>query len=210
MDYLQSLKWRYATKIFDPDKIIQEDILDRILEAGGLTATSLGLQAIKILKIEDKSIRKALLPHCYNQSQVVDASDLLVLCVDNHIDDQKVDEYMKLVASTREQNIDELNGFKNMVSNFVKNFSNEKPLQEWLTRQSYITLGTLLTACAMEKVDSCPMEGFKPREVSEELNLEEQGLYPVLILPIGYRSESDRHQHMKKVRKTKEDFIRII
>lgn len=207
MEYLESLKWRYATKKFDPDKIVDQEIIDRILEAAGLTATSLGLQAIKILKIEDPAVREALLPHCYFQKQVVDASDLLVICVDTHIDSNRIESFMDLVAKTRNQNITELDGFKKMISNYVEGFDSHEPMQEWLARQSYITLGTLLTACALEKVDSCPMEGFKPKEVSEVLNLAEKELFPVLILPIGYRSEEDKNQHLRKVRKPLDEFV---
>lgn len=210
MDYLESLKWRYATKKFDPDKIIDPDTVDRILEAAGLTATSLGLQAIKILKIEDPTIREALLPHCYYQKQVVDASDLLVICVDTHMDPHRIDSFTQLVAKTRNQNVSELEGFKKMITNFVDGFKSHEPMQEWLIRQAYITMGTLLTACALEKVDSCPMEGFKPKEIAKVLQLEEKELLPVLLLPIGYRSEEDHHQHLPKVRKPIDEFVQNI
>lgn len=210
MHYLESLKWRYATKKFDPNQIIDREVLDRILEAAGLTATSLGLQAIQILKVEDKSLRAALLPHCHNQRQIVEASDLLILCVDAHIDDLKIDTYIKLVAKTRNQQESDLEGFKKMISGYIKAFPGNKPMQEWLARQSYITLGTLLTACAIERVDSCPMEGFKPQGVSEVLNLDDNGLFPVLLLPIGYRSNEDKNQHLRKVRKPLTEFVTTI
>ncbi|MCB9188705.1 MAG: NAD(P)H-dependent oxidoreductase [Flavobacteriales bacterium] len=207
MEYIEALKWRYATKKFDPNKSVPNDTLKRILEAGSLTATSLGLQAIKIIRVESPEIRKALLPHCYNQHQIVDASDLLIICAHISVGEEHINEYIERIAKTRNQNISDLNGFKNMISNFVDGFDSLEPMQEWLARQTYITLGTLLTACALEQIDSCPMEGFKPKEISEVLDLESLGLYPTLLLPIGYRSEEDKNQHLIKVRKPITDFV---
>lgn len=127
MNYLESLKWRYATKKFDAQKRIEPEVLDRIIEAGGLTATSLGLQAIKILRLEDENLREAILPHCFNQRQVVDASDLLILCVDTDIDQNKIDAYINLVAKTRNQHIDDLQGFKKMISGYLSSLRAGNP-----------------------------------------------------------------------------------
>lgn len=210
MDYLKALKWRYATKKFDLDKKVSPDVLSRILEAGSLTATSLGLQAIKILQVDSPEIREKLLPHCYNQRQIVDASHLLIICSYLTVENEHIDDYMKRIANLRNQEVADLAGFKTMISNFVEGFDSTPPMQEWLTKQCYITLGTLLTACAMEQVDSCPMEGFKPANVSKVLDLEQKGLYPSLILPIGYRSIEDKNQHLIKVRKSLSEFISIV
>lgn len=210
MDYLSSLKWRYATKKFDSSKKVDRNTLDRILEAGNLTATSLGLQAVRVIRVDKKELRDAMLPHCFNQRQVLDASDVLVLCVDKEISSSTIDKYVELISKTRGQQLSEIDGFKNMVSGYVNSFNDQSSMQEWLSKQSYITLGTLLTACALEKVDSCPMEGFKPVEVSKVLNLDEMGLIPTLILPIGYRSVEDGNQHLTKVRKSMDDFVTTI
>ncbi|RZL98974.1 MAG: NAD(P)H-dependent oxidoreductase, partial [Pedobacter sp.] len=40
----ERLRWRYATKKFDPGKIVPEDKLDRIIDAIRLAPTSSGLQ----------------------------------------------------------------------------------------------------------------------------------------------------------------------
>lgn len=68
-------------------------------------------------------------------------------------------------------------------------------------------MGTMLTTCALERVDACPMEGFNPAKYDEVLNLEASGLKSVLVLPIGYRSTECQNQHLKKVRKSTEEFL---
>ncbi|WP_294906838.1 nitroreductase family protein [Tatumella sp. UBA2305] len=55
---IEALKWRYATKKYDPDRSVEDDKLDRILEAIRLTATSSGLQPFELLVITNPELRK--------------------------------------------------------------------------------------------------------------------------------------------------------
>ena len=65
----------------------------------------------------------------------------------------------------------------------------------------------MMTACAIEKIDSCPMEGFVPLQVAEILELQKLNLFPVLMLPIGHRHDDDLNQHLVKVRKPMTDYV---
>ena len=80
MTLIDSLNRRYATKKFDPTQILSDTEISTLLESFRLSPSSFGLQPRKCLVITDKEIRKSLLPHSWNQEQVVDASHLLVLC----------------------------------------------------------------------------------------------------------------------------------
>lgn len=52
------------------------------------------------------------------------------------------------------------------------------------------------------------MEGFEPEQVDKILNLAELGLKSVLLLPLGYRqTDGDWLVNLKKVRRSKEDFV---
>ena len=70
-----------------------------------------------------------------------------------------------------------------------------------MDKQAYIALGNLLTVCALEQIDSCPMEGFDPAAYDKVLGLEAKGLTSVLVLPVGYRAEDDFMAELKKVRR---------
>jgi len=63
-------------------------------------------------------------------------------------------------------------------------------------------MGNILTVCAIEKIDACPMEGFIPEKYDEILNLNDLGLSSVLVLPIGYRAQDDMFSGFKKVRRS--------
>ena len=80
-------------------------------------------------------------------------------------------------------------------------------IRAWMDKQAYIALGNLLTVCALEQIDSCPMEGFLPAEYDRVLGLEDKGLNAVLVLPVGYRADDDFMAGLKKVRRGTSEVI---
>ncbi len=58
-----------------------------------------------------------------------------------------------------------------------------------------------MTACAVEGIDCCPMEGFIPKKIDKLLELKKYNLKSVLLLPVGYRAKDDMFSELKKVRK---------
>lgn len=197
---LEALKWRYATKKFDAKRILAQDKIEILKNAFNLTATSFGLQPVRLLIINNKEIQQKLLPVSMDQRQVVDASHLLVFCVEKSIDSNYVDTYFNTVKAIRNTEDEVLAPFKEYL---LDHFSTVSPEDKnlWATKQAYITMGNLLTVCALEKIDACPMEGFLPDGYNEVLNLDEKGLRAVLVMPVGYRAQDDMFADLKKVRK---------
>jgi len=201
MDIIESLKWRYATKKFDTDKYVSGDKLVILKEAFTLTATSYGLQPIKLVVVSNKELQKELVPHSYNQEQVSQASHLLIICIENTIDEAYIRAHFENEKSIRGTSDEILDGFRSfLINDFSAKKENE--IKTWATKQAYIALGNLLTVCAVERIDSCPMEGFLPEKYNELLNLNNKGLSAVLALPIGYRADEDLFSDFKKVRKS--------
>ncbi|WP_299214062.1 NAD(P)H-dependent oxidoreductase [uncultured Aquimarina sp.] len=200
MQLSKNLEWRYATKKFDPRKKISESDLEKIKQAISLSASSYGLQAYKVLIIEDPEIRKQLQPKSWGQSQIVDASQLIVFCNYIKVDEEVIDDYLKLKATIQDLNFDDLKGYGDFMKSKISEFSDEAA-KSWTAKQTYIGLGNLLAACAELKIDACPMEGFEPKAYNDILGLSEKGLSAAVIATIGYRSEEDLTQHNKKVRK---------
>ena len=86
----------------------------------------------------------------------------------------------------------------------------DKDIALWATKQAYIALGNLLTVCAFEKIDSCPMEGFIPAKLDTLLNLEQKNITSVLLLPVGYREKEDQNAKSAKIRRPISDIIEHI
>jgi len=206
MNIIDSLKWRYAVKKFDSNKSVPQQKIETLKEAFNLTATSYGLQPLKLLVINKKEIQKKLVEHSWNQPQVLDASHLLVICIPKEYTTKEVENYFKLVQKLRQTPDSILTPFKEFLTAEIEKKTQEE-LFIWNKNQAYLALGNLLTVCASEQIDSCPMEGFVPEKYDEVLNLGEQNLTSTLVLPIGFRAADDYMKDLKKVRKNIEDIV---
>jgi nitroreductase len=200
---IDDLKWRYAVKKFDPTKKVSDEDLATIKESLRLTATSFGLQSMKFLIIQDPAIREQLKPASWGQTQITDASHLIVMCSYIDVNNDHVDEYMQDVATTRELPLEATTQFGDYIKGALTNFSAEEK-GIWSSKQTYIALGQALHTCANLRIDSTPMEGFDPAAYDEILGLSAKNLKATLLLPIGYRHEEDQNQHYAKVRKSNE------
>lgn len=209
MSLIGDLKWRYATKKYDASKIVSVENIAYIKEAIQLSASSYGLQAYKVLIIEDKAIREKLKPVSWGQTAITDASNLLVFCNYTEIKDETIENFIQLKADITEKNSADFKGY----GYFMKAKLNEKSSNEinnWTSKQTYIALSNALNACAELKIDSTPIEGFEPEAYNEILGLAEKGLNASVVLAIGYRSEEDVNQFDIKVRKPLDELFEVI
>lgn len=206
MNIIESLEWRYAVKKFDANKTLTQDKIETLKKAFNLTATSYGLQPLKLLVIKNKEVQKELVSHSWNQAQVLDASHVLVICIPTNFTSKEVAAYFKLVKNIRETPDAVINPFKEFLTAEIEKKSKEE-LLAWNKNQAYLALGNLLTVCAVENIDACPMEGFMPEKYDEVLKLNEQNLTATLVLPVGYRAKDDYMAALKKVRKNVEDIV---
>lgn len=208
-DLLQALQWRYATKAFDTDKSISKEAINRLVEAFNLTATSYGLQPVKLFVVEDKAMKEQLTDASWGQNQVRTASHILVFCIKKEITPEYIHAYFDMEIEVRQTDPHILEPYrKSVIQTFSKN--DTKDTKQWATNQAYLTLGNLLTFCAHEGIDTCPMEGFNKVKVDEVLDLEKHHLESVLLLPIGYRSKEDFFSSLEKVRKPIEQSVEFL
>lgn len=200
MNIIDSLKWRYATKKFDDTKYISDAKIEVLKQAFNLTATSYGLQPVKLVVIKNKTLQQELVQHSMNQQQVAQASHILVFCTVDTIDEAYVKSYFKRIKDIRNTPDEILNPFKEFL---IEDFNAKAvdDIQLWATKQAYLAMGNLLTICAVEEIDACPMEGFEPKVYDEILDLKAKGLSSVLVMPVGYRADDDLFSTLKKVRK---------
>ena len=181
MKSIEKLEWRYATKKFDSKKKLSNTQVDILKYAFNLTATSYGLQPLKMLVISNKDTLNTLKPLAYNQPQITDCSHLLVICIKTDIDADYVDSRFDLEKEIRGTSEEIIADFRAFLKKTISGHSPEE-IEKSTINQAYIALGNLMTVCAYEQIDSCPMEGFIPQKFDEELNLNEQNLKSILLL----------------------------
>jgi nitroreductase len=207
---LQQLNWRYATKKFDPTQQIPDDVWHALEQSLVLSPSSFGLQPWKFFVVQDPDIRKQLLEHSWNQTQVIDASHLVVFAIKKDVDAAYVDRYMERTAEVRQTSLESLEGFANVIKGFMAQPPYPLDLNAWSTRQAYIAMGFYMTSAALLGIDTCPMEGINPAKYDEVLGLAEQGYATVAACPAGYRAEGDRHAALAKVRFKTEDVVQYV
>ena len=210
MSLIDTLNWRYACKNMDTEKPVEEEKVDRILEAIRLTATSSGLQQYELLVITNKEIQAKLQAIAWNQSQVTAASHVIVFAAWDNYTEERINMMFDLTNEIRGFKNDGWEAYRQMLLSTYPARDAEANYQH-AARQAYVALGTALIAAAMEGVDATPMEGFDPAAADEILGLRELGLRSVVLLPLGYRKEEgDWLVNLKKVRRPMEDFVTLI
>lgn len=201
------LKWRYATKKYDPSKTVPAEKVERILEAVRLTATSSGLQPFELFVITNAEIREKIKAVSWNQAQVTDCSHLLVFAAWDDITPERVNMMFDLTNQVRGTINEGWENYRKQLLGIVAQRGKEANYQA-AARQAYIGLGSALIAAANEEVDATPMEGFDPAAVDEILGLGAKHLRSVVILPLGHRAaEGDWLVNLEKVRRPRDQFV---
>ncbi|HUA64359.1 MAG TPA: NAD(P)H-dependent oxidoreductase [Alphaproteobacteria bacterium] len=207
---LDSLEWRYATKVFDPNKKIPAEIWDTLKQALVLSPSSYGLQPYRFLVIRDAAKRAELLPHSWNQKQVVDCSHYVVFTARTRMTEADIDRFIARTSQIRGIPAESLGSYRGMMTGDLVSGPRGKIAHEWATRQTYIALGNLMTCAAVLGVDACPMEGFVPAEYDRVLGLDGSGYASVVCCALGYRSANDKYAALAKVRYETADLISVV
>ncbi|MCA9351598.1 NAD(P)H-dependent oxidoreductase [Patescibacteria group bacterium] len=208
MSLLHKLQWRYATKKFDPTKDVPEEQVTELLKAMNLSASSYGLQPYEFIVVKDNNLQARLREASFDQSQLTDASHVIVIAARKTTTPKDIRAYIENIARIRDMDVSLLSDFEASMNQALAAKSLDEQLA-WATNQAFISLGTLLLAAADVKIDVCPMGGFEPDRYDEILGLKDRGLHAAVIAAIGYRSQEDETQHFKKVRKHLDDITEL-
>ncbi len=209
MNILEALNWRYATKKMNGKKV-DENKVEKIVEAAYLAPTSSGLQPFEVIVIENQAVKQKIQPIAFGQSQIVDCSHLLVFASWDKYTEDRIEEILKISSEVRNIPFESLSDYINTLkSNYLNLPDNE--VHHHTAKQAYIGFGTAILQAAELQVDATPMEGFNNAELDKLLELDKKGLKSVTLLALGYRDvENDWLVNMKKVRRNKEKFVSYI
>lgn len=203
---LEQLRWRYATKKFDPARKIDPPLWAKLAQAAVYAPSSYGLQPWKFVVVTDPQMRRTLHPVSYNQPQILDASHLIVFAARNPPTPADVEAHVARTAQVRGDSAESLEGLKKAMLGSLARMDAAQA-HRWAARQCYIALGFFLSAAAIMGVDACPMEGFQPEKYDEILGLKEKGLASVVIATAGYRAPDDKYAEAAKSRFDVDDVV---
>ncbi len=163
-ELVQTQRWRYATKKFEPALKIPQDAWAALEQSLMLSPSSFGLQPWKFVVVTDPEVRARLRAASWNQAQVEDCSHLVVFLAKDTIREADVDHFLARTAEVSGQSLESLEAYKGMMMGGLVNGPQASQLGQWAARQAYIALGNFMTSAALLGVDTCPMEGFDPAQ----------------------------------------------
>ena len=197
---IEALRWRYATKHFDPARRIPTAVWAALEEALVLSPSSYGLQPYHFIVVDDPAVRASLRAVSWNQAQVEEASHLVVLTYHRKMDIAWTDAFLDRVVEVRGVNKDSLVGYRKAILGDVVEGPRGAESDQWAARQLYIAYGNLMTSAAVLGVDTCPLEGLDPAAYDRILGLEQTPWKTMAALALGYRAEGDKYAALPKVR----------
>lgn len=207
MDILEVAQTRYTTKAYDSDKVIAEADFLKLLEVLRLTPSSVNIQPwhVYIAQTPVAKHRVALsMGGMYesNATKVLNASHTLILCTRTDVTEDHLAQLLEQEdRSGRFKSTEAKQAQAKGRSGYVNLYRNElQNLDQWLENQTFIALGQLLLAAGAEGIDATPIGGFDEKVISDEFELEKQGLRPSVVVTLGYRSEADSNATLPKAR----------
>ncbi|NHN26224.1 NAD(P)H-dependent oxidoreductase [Flavobacterium jejuense] len=207
MALLEDLKWRYATKKYDPTKKVNQEDVDKIVEAARLAPTSSGLQQFRVLVVSNQEIKEKLSSKVLNPEVMLDCSHVLVFAAWDKYTTERIDAIYNRTTDERDLPRGRFDSYTDKIKGIYLNQTAEENFIH-TARQSYIGFAMAIAQAAELKVDATPAEGFDNTLVDATLDLAKKGLKSVTLLYLGYRdTEGDWLANMKKVRNTTDEFV---
>jgi nitroreductase len=203
---LDKLNWRYATKQYDATKKISDADWETLEQTLILAPSSFGIQPYKFIVVTDQELKEKLKPAAYGQTQLTDASHIVVFAHKKTLTDADIEHYVDRIVEVRGVPRETLTDYENIMKDSAKKAVDGGYVEVWNSRQAYIALGFLLQTAALMNIDATPMEGFDAAHFNEILGLTDYSA--VVVAAVGYRDgEKDWLANLPKVRMPQEELI---
>ena len=176
MNLQEAIINRRSIKVFDPDHVISEGEIKTLLELAVLSPSAFNVQHWRFIIVNNQQLRQQIREESWNQSQVTDASLLIVLAGDTMAWNKSPERYWKNAPA-------EVQEFMMPAINEYYKSKPEIQRDEVMRSCGMAAMNLMLTAKDLG-YDSCPMDGFDFERVSKLLELPEDHI-PVMFVAIG-------------------------
>ena len=163
MQVSKAIVARRAIKWYDPEHQMPEDTFKTLMDHAILAPTAFNIQNWRIVRVFDREQRKAIRAVAWDQAQVTDASELLVLCFDNKAWEREPQRYWRNAPQE----------VQDYLVPAIDTYYRDKPqVERDEGMRSCGLIGQTIMLMAQELgYQSCPMDGFDFDAVAKIINL---------------------------------------
>jgi nitroreductase len=163
MNVLEAINSRRAIKGYDAEHKMPEETFKTLMQHAILAPTAFNIQNWRFVRVRDPELRKAIRTAAWDQAQVTDASELLVLCFDTKAWDREPGRYW-LNAPQEVQDF--------LLPALAEYYSGKPQVERDEGMRSCGLAGMAIMLAARELgYDTCPMDGFDYDAVSRLIGL---------------------------------------
>ncbi|MBC7388554.1 MAG: NAD(P)H-dependent oxidoreductase [Opitutaceae bacterium] len=210
---ISALKFRHACKEFDPAKKISEDDFNIILETAHLSPSSFGLEPWQFLVVQNMDLREKIREVTWGgKKQLPTASHFVIILYKKayfmRFNSDYLGWFMKNVQNLPDEAIFNRSKFIETFQKSDFELMDDRALNDWASKQTYIPLANMMTVAALLQIDSCPIEGFVAKDLEKilakdfNINMEQFGVS--CMVAFGFRVNEQK----PKTRQPIEDVIK--
>ena len=169
----EAVRARRAIKWYDAGHQMPEQTFRTLMEHAILAPTAFNIQNWRFVRITDPEQRKAIRAVAWDQAQVTDASELLVLCFDNKAWEHEPQRYWHKAPQE----------VQDFLVPAIDDYYRDKPqVERDEGMRSCGLVGMTIMLMAEELgYQSCPMDGFDYEAVARIINLPEDHTIAFMI-----------------------------
>ena len=180
MAVTEAMAERRAVKAFDPEFQIPEADMRDLLETALLSPTAFNIQNWRIVRVTDSDLRQRIRAVAWDQPQVTDASELLVLCADLQAWDKSPERYW----------VDAPKEVQDLIVPNIRKYYEGRPqvARDEGMRSCGMIAQSIMLLAAERGWDTCPMDGFDFDAVADLINLPEDHAVSLMVA-VGKRAK---------------------
>jgi nitroreductase len=173
MDTFEAIRNRRAVRHFDPEHVMPDEDLTKLLEAAVLSPTSFNIQHWRFVVVRDKDLRRQIREAGNDQAHITESSALIVMTADVLAWKKDPQRYWRNAPPD----------VAKMLVDWMGPFHEGR---DWLQRDEAMrSIGmasqTIMIAAKAMGYDSCPMIGFDFDKVAELIGLPDDHVIGNLI-----------------------------
>jgi nitroreductase/dihydropteridine reductase len=208
---------RYTTKAYNPSKQIDTELMEQLMILLRYAPSSVNSQPWHFVMAASDEVKATIAtattgPYSGNEAKVLNASHVAVLCARTELDDAHLQRVLEQEEKDGRFPTAEAKSAQVKGRGFYVNMHRNELLdtQQWMEKQIYLALGTLLLGAAALEIDATPIEGFDRTVMDQALGLRKHGLKSIVMAALGYRSDDDFNASLPKSRLPADEIFTLL